>query len=417
MDTGDILRQQFPMYVPFKYRIYPFRDQERELMRQLDELKFLWNYALEQRQYSWKTGKVSVGYAEQCRQLTEWRGNDRGGIGRVYSQVAQECLHRLDRAFKSFFGRIARYPRFRHDVTSLTYPDAYNGSVAVTDGRAATKRLRLSKIGDVPIQYDRPLPGGRVKTCTVRREGDRWYAVLTVEVPDVPVQAITEPKHPVGVDLGLGSIAALSTGETVEAPKLFRRSERSLRRAQRKLSRKEKGSRRWGKQKVVVQRRHAKVRDQRRDFAHKLTTEWAKTHDLIAFEDMDVSNMVHGHFAKSIHDAGWGMLRQMCAYKAQRSSGMYIEVKTKNTTQECSVCGRNADPPLGLKDRIYRCPCGHTEDRDVNASRNILGRALKSVGSDRPELTHVKTGPPPHRKGRRVRSLNREPPAAKEAAF
>ena len=406
-----------PMYVPFKYRIYPFRDQERELMRQLDELKFLWNYALEQRQRAWKLKKKSVGYYAQCKSLTEWRSNDSGGIGSVYRHVAQECLHRLNKAFKSFFDGIARYPRFKREVTSLTYPAAYHSSVAITDSRAFTKRLHLPKIGDVPIQYDRPLPDGRVKTCTVKREGDRWYAVLTVDVADIPMFAVARPDNPVGVDLGLGSIAALSTGETAKAPKFFRRSERSLRRAQRKLSRKEKGSNRWKRQKVVVQRHYAKVKDQRRDFAHKLTTEWAKTHDLIAFEDMDVSNMVHGNFAKSIHDAGWGMLRQMCAYKMQRSGGAYVEVITAGTTQECSKCGQAADPPLELKDRIYRCPCGHTEDRDVNASRNILGRALKAIGKGNTESTRVERVASTFRKGRRAVSKNREPPAPKEVAF
>ncbi len=405
------------MYVPFKYRLYPFLDQEREIMRQLDELKFLWNYALEQRQHSWKLKKESVGYASQCKSLTEWRSNDSCGIGSVYSHVAQECLHRMDRAFKSFFSSIARYPRFKSEMMSLTYPDAYNGSVAVCDGKNGSKRLHLSKIGDVPIEYDRQLSDGMVKTCTVKRDGDRWYAVLTVEVPDVPAQAIATSLSPVGIDLGLNHIAALSTGEMVKAPKFLKRSERSLKRAQRKLSRRVKGSNRWRKQKVVVQKHHAKVRDQRKDFAHKLTTGWAKVHDLIAFEDMDVRRLSGSRLAKSVHDAGWGMLRQMCAYKAPRNGGMYVEVKTNGTTQTCSVCGRVADPPLTLKDRIYRCPCGHTEDRDANASLNILGRALKAVRQGMPESTHVErvasTFPP----GRRAVSVKREPPAATEVAF
>ncbi|MBX8632529.1 MAG: transposase [Thermoplasmata archaeon YP2-bin.285] len=409
--------QRLQMYLPFKYRLYPFRNQERELLRQLDELKFLHNYALEQRIDSWRLQKKSVSYTDQQASLTRWRHNDMDGLGRVYIHVAQDCLHRLDNAFKSFFRQITDYPRFKHEITSLTYPDAYNGSVAITEGRRDTKRLHLSKIGDVPIKYDRPLPAGRIKTCTVKREGDRWYAVLTIEVADAPVHAVTEPVNPVGIDLGLNHIATLSTGETVEPPKFFRRSERSLRRAQQKLSREIKGSNNWKKQKIRVARCYAKVKDKRMDFAHKLTTGWAKQHDLIAFEDMDVRNMVHGHFAKSISDAGWGMFRQMCSYKAPRSNGMYIEVQTINTTQECSKCGRTADPPLELEDRVYRCPCGHTEDRDVNASRNILGRALAAVGQGMPEFTRVETGPPPSRSGRRVRSSNRKPPAAKGVTF
>ena len=132
---------------------------------------------------------------------------------------------------------------------------------------------------------------------------------------------------------------------------------------------------------------------------------------------MDVRTMVHGNLAKSIHDAGWGMLRHMCAYKAQRNGGMYAEVETAGTTQQCSVCGRLADPPLTLNDRVYRCSCGNTEDRDVNASRNILDRALNAVGQGMPEFTRVERVANTFRKGRRAVPLNREPPAAKEVAF
>ena len=131
-----------PMYVLFKYRLYPFRDQERELIWQLDELKFLWNYALEERQTSWKCRKESVGYASQCKSLTQWRNYDTAGPGSVYIHVAQDCLHRLDKAFKAFFKRIADYPHFKSEVTSLTCPDAYNGAVAITGRRECHGTLR-----------------------------------------------------------------------------------------------------------------------------------------------------------------------------------------------------------------------------------------------------------------------------------
>ncbi len=408
---------RFPVYQTYRYRLYPFRDQERELMRQLDELKFLWNYALEQRQCLWKAKGVSATYADQASSLVAWKANDSNGIARVFSQTSQECLQRLNGAFRAFFRHHAGYPRFKRQCASMTYPQPGNGSAAVTAGRNGTKRLHLSKIGELPIEMHRPLPGGSIRTCTVKREGDRWYTVLTVEVQDVPAPAIREPLNPVGVDLGLNHIATLSTGETVETPKLLRRSGRSLRRAQMKLSRKVKGSNNWHRQKIVVQRRHAKVGDQRRDFAHKLTTGWAQQYDLIAFEDMDVSSMVDCNLAKSIYDAGWGMLRHMCAYKQRNRSHRYVEIPTDNTTQECSVCGRLADPPLTLNDRVYRCSCGNTEDRDVNASRNILDRALNAVGQGMPELTRVERVANTFRKGRRAVPLNREPPAAKEVAF
>ena len=176
------------MYQSFKYRLYPFRSQEMELLRQLDELKFLHNYALEQRIDAWRTEKRSVGYTEQAASLTQWRNYDRNGIGRVHSQVAQECLQRIADSYKHFFRRLKEgkkpgFPHFKRAVTSLTYPQAYS-AVTITEGRMGTKRLHLSKIGDVPIELHRQPVDGRIKTCTVKREGDRWYAVLTVEMPD-----------------------------------------------------------------------------------------------------------------------------------------------------------------------------------------------------------------------------------------
>ncbi len=402
------------MFVPHKFRLYPFRSQERELLRQFEELRFLWNYALERRQEAWRKEKRSLSYVGQCRDLTRWRGFDKDGIGRVNAQVAQETLARLHDAFRHFYRRAKAggrpgYPRFKREVCSLSYPQAYE-SVGFVDGRNSTRRLHLSMVGDIPIEVHRMPPEGRVKTCTVEREGDRWFAVLTYEGPDPAPPPATPPVSPVGVDLGLSHLAALSTGEVFEPPKFLRWAEKRIQRAQRIVSRRKKGSHNREKAKVRLGRCHAKVRDQRRDFAHKLTTGWAKSHDLIAFEDMDLRSHMEGAFPKSTVDAGWGMLRQMSQYKAARRSGRYVEVPTKNTTQSCSACGRLHDPPLTLKHRTYECPCGLVMDRDLNASRNVLARALRAVPGGTGESTPVEMGPPPHRKGRRVRSRKQEPP-------
>ena len=379
-------------------------------------MRFLWNYALEQRERAWRTERRSISYVDQCRDLARWRAHDKDGIGRVYGHVAQECLARLDDAFQHFFRRCKTgerpgFPCYKHEVTSLTYPDS-NGSAAIVPGRKGTWRLHLSSLGEVPIEVHREPPAGRLKTCTVEREGDRWYAVIVVEVADPVPPAVSVPVAPLGVDLDLSHLAVTSEGETVEPPRFLRRAEKRLRRAQKKLSRKRKGSHKWHKQKVRVERCHEKVRDQRRDFAHQLTTRWVRDHDLIAFEDMDLRTQMRGDFPRATADAGWGLLRQMSACKERNRSGRYVEVPTKGTTQTCSQCGRLHDPPLTLKDRTYECPCGLRLDRDTNAARNILARALRAVPGGTGESTPVQIGPPPHRKGRRVRSSKREPPSA-----
>ena len=407
------------MYPPQKYRLYPFPNQQRELKGQFGELRFLWNHALEKRIDTWRKEKRPVSYVGQCRDLAQWRKYDKEGIGRGYGHVAQETLARLDDAFRHFFGRVKTggrpgFPRFKREVTSFCYPDS-NGSAAIVPGHNGTRRLRLSMVGEVPIQVHRPPPEGRVKTCTVKREGDRWFAILTYEIPD-PAPPAGAPQVPVGVDLGLSHLATLSNGEVVEPPKFLRRAEVLLARAQRRVARRKKGSHNREKAKARLGRCYAKVRNQRRDFAHKLTTGWVSGHDLIAFEDMDLRPHMQGSFSKSTADAGWGFLRQFCAYKERNRSGRYVEVPTKNTTQACSACGRLHDPPLTLEDRTYGCPCGLVMDRDLNAARNVLDRALAIVPGGTGETTPVEIRPPPARKGRRVRSAKQEPPRVAEVA-
>ena len=415
------------IYQPFKFRLYPFRDQEREFLRQQEELGFLWNHALEQRVGAWLTEKRSISYVDQCHSLAKWRAHC-PELGSIYGYVAQECLARLDDAFKHSFRKCREntaakvkgqrppqkrlgFPRFKNEVTSLTCPDS-NGSAAIVPGRNGSWRLHLAKLGDIPLKLDRELPNGHVKTCTVEREGDRWYSILTIEVPD-PTPPQGTSTNPVGVDVGLTHLATLSTGETVDAPKFLRHTESLLKRRQRDVSRKVKGSHNREKAKVRLARCHAKVRDQRRDFAHKLTTGWAGTYDLIGVEDVGVRNMMgNHHLAKSIGDSGWGKLRQMAEYKMRNRSKWFFPVDARNTTQSCSKCGQLADPKLTLKDRVLRCPCGHTEDRDVNAAKNIVQSALAMVPGGTGETTPVETGPPPARKGRRVRSKKQEPPCA-----
>ena len=410
------------MYQPLKYRLYPFRNQERELLRQLGQLKFLWNYALEQRVDTWRLEKKHLGYVDQCRSLAKWRAYDKGGVGKVYGHVAQETLARLDDAFKAFFRRVKErkagksvprlgYPCFKADTTSLTYPDS-NGSAVIVPGREGTRRLHLAMLGDIPIEVHRAPPEGRVKTCTVSREGDRWYAILTYELPD-PALPTMLPASPVGVDLGLTALATLSTGEKVDPPKFMRKAEERLKWLDREVARKKKGSCNREKAKIRRARYHAKVRDQRRDFAHKLTTGWANQYDLIGFEDMDLRGLARSHAGKSMLDAGWGMLRQMSEYKQRNRSQRYVEVPTKDTTQTCHQCGKLAVPRIELKDREFRsAACGHVMDRDMNAAKNVVARALAIVGRGTSEVTLVETGPPPHRKGRRVRSKKQEPPCA-----
>jgi putative transposase len=253
-----------------------------------------------------------------------------------------------------------------------------------------------------------------LKSATVTREASRWYVALSYEIPDPPPPLTAAPENPVGIDLGLTHLATLSNGETVDPPRYFRRAELRLAREQRRLARKRPGSRRRWRQRLRVAECHAKILRQRRDFAHRLTSHWASRHDLIAFEDLDIRRMARGWFGKSLSDGGWGMLRAMTRYKTALRSGRYVEVPAEGTTQTCSECGRRADPPMELGERIFRCPAGHSSDRDVNASRNVLARGLTEVGPKRAEHTRGEREPPPGRVGRRAYQRRRAPSWSRE---
>ena len=231
----------------------------------------------------------------------------------------------------------------------------------------------------------RPLPEGSViKTCTISKKADGWYAALSLEVP-----ATEKPVHKgeaVGVDVGLTSFVALSNGETVPAPKFLRKAECRIKRAQRILSRRKKGSKRRAKQRKRVARLHCQIAHKRNDFQWKLATDLARQFSLIAVEDLNVRGMVRNHrLAKSISDAAWSaFLRTKLDHAVVKTGSMIVYVNARNTTKTCSICGWIWES-MTLGDRVFQCEkCGLVLDRDVNAAKNILNLGVRA---DSPELT------------------------------
>jgi putative transposase len=233
----------------------------------------------------------------------------------------------------------------------------------------------LSRIGEVNIKLHREVPDDAVvKTCTIRRDVDRWYACFTVELGDAPEKQ--EVKAAVGVDVGLSSIVTLSSGEMISPPRFLRKSEEKLAREQRRLSGKRRGSRNRLKQRREVARVHRKIREQRTDFNHKLAKALVDNYDLIAMEDLRIRNMLRNHhLAKGISDASWRMLQGYVSYKAEEAGKTVVLVDSSGTSQMCSQCGAKVKKSLAV--RTHRCPgCGLVIDRDVNAAINILKRAV-----------------------------------------
>ena len=357
----------------FKYRIYPTKDQVQTLTDCLTTCRHLYNELLEDRKNAYGRCGVGLNYNQQAGQLKYLN------LG-IYSQVAQDVLRRLDKAFQNFFRRVkngekkAGYPRFqgKNRYDSFTYPQT---GFKIKDGK-----LHLSKIGVIRIFQHREIVG-KIKTCTIKQEGNQWYVCFSVELLDVEKKEI---KTSVGVDVGINILATLSDGTEIENPKTLNKYDSKLRKAHRDLSRKKKGSSNRNKQKIVLAGIYRKVRNARKDYLHKTSRILADAYDRIIFEDLQIKNMVKNHhLARSIHDASWGMLISLTTYKAEEAGGVIELVNPRNTSKQCSVCGCIQSMPPSQ--RTYRCPdCGAVMGRDHNAAINILD---KHVPADCGKLT------------------------------
>lgn len=362
----------------YTYKLRPTKAQEAALTTTLDTCRHLYNRALAERKDAWEREQRSVTFAAQCATLPAQK-RENPYLPAVHSQVLQNVLRRLDRAFDNFFRRVkagdskAGYPRFCGQgwYDSFCYPQWGNGAKLV-DGR-----LVLSKVGSVRVCTDRPLDG-TPKTCTVVRKADGWYAHIACEMTDTPLPATGES---VGVDVGIAHFATLSTGETIANPRHYRAAERRLRKAQRRVSRRTKGSKRRAKARVLLAKAHLHVQRQRRDFHHKAALTLVGRFDCIAVEDLHIRGMLRNHaLAKHIQDAGWGQFRQILSDKAASAGRMVVAVNPAGTSQTCSDCGSRV--PKKLSDRWHSCPfCGCEMDRDHNAAANIKHRGALRSGS------------------------------------
>ena len=334
----------------------------------------LYNAGLQERRDAYRINHLSISYKAQANQLPEIK-KDRPEFANIHSQVIQDALKRLDSAFDGFFRRVKEgqkpgYPRFRSSFRydSFRYPQS---GFWLKGGK-----LHLSKIGKVKVHLSRPIEG-EIKTCMIKREADGWYVIFSVEEPRKEVEPA--PKGSVGVDVGIESFATLSDDEAapISNPRYFRGAEKELKKAQRRVSRRVKGSK--GRKKAVrwLGKKHLKVKRQRRDFHFKEAGKLVDEYQSIKVEDLNIQGMVKNHhLAKSISDAGWGQFIEILVFKAEEAGREVIKVNPSYTSQDCSRCGhRNR---ITLATRIYQCSeCRLVINRDRNGAKRIeqKGRA------------------------------------------
>jgi putative transposase len=366
----------------YVYKLRPNRSQTAKLEETLETCRRLYNDALAERKESWEAERKGIGFAAQCASLTQ-RKKSSGYLQSVHSQVLQNVLRRVDRSFQNFFRRCKAgekpgYPRFkgRGWYDSFCYPQYGNGA-KLKDGR-----LALSKVGHIRVFRDRELEG-KPKTTTIIRKADGWYVSVVCEVEPEPLPKTGES---VGVDVGITHFAALSTGETVENPRCYRRAERRLAKAQRRVSRRKKGSKRREKAKTLLGKVHQKVARSRRDRAHKTAKNLVARFDRIAVEDLNVSGMAKNRpLAKAISDSGWTQFIQILSDKAEKAGRELAKVNPRNTSQTCSGCGELVRKSLAT--RWHSCPhCSCELDRDHNAAINIHTRGGGTAFGERTAL-------------------------------
>lgn len=359
----------------FKYRLYTTQAQNEALSFQLAEACRLYNAALQERRDAWKLNRKSLTFYDQSYQLKEIRAD--GDLNLANFSACQDVLLRVDRTFKAFFARVKRgvkagFPRFKSHTRfdSITFPSYGNGCRLLDNGK-----LRLQGIGLVKVKLHRPIEGA-IKTVTVKRECGKWYVCFSVECDAQPLPA---PLEKVGVDVGLSAFATLSDGTEIDNPHYYREAQKTLRKAQRKVARRKRGSKRRRKAVELLQRAHTHVKNQRADFHHKESRKLVNNYGVIAVEDLNVKGLASGMLAKSITDAGWSSFINVLMYKAECAGRKLIKVDPRGTTQTCSGCGSHV--PKTLSQRVHKCVCGLELSRDENAARNILalGLSVKDV--------------------------------------
>ncbi len=358
-----------------EFKLYPNAEQKATLARYLRVCCWLYNQALEQRIKAYRRRKESTTLYDQCAWLALLRLRMKQ-LRDVPSQFERDALRRVDRGFKSFFRRIKvgekpGFPRFRpcHRYSSL-------------ESLAEIRCLRPGKIsvpgiGKIRARglFDRVV--GKQKCIRVVRRASGWYAQIIVDQGYLP--ATVNPKSSIGIDVGLESFLTTSDGEKVANPRFFRRSEKKLKRLQRKVSKCQRRSQNRKKAIKRLARQHERVGAQRRNFAHQVSRRLVDKYDLIAFEDLNIKCMAAGMLAKSVNDVAWEMFLFFVTYKAVYAGRHAVGVDPRGTSQTCPQCG--AVKKKSLSERTHACSCGLVIDRDHASARVILARALGIAGA------------------------------------
>ncbi len=387
------------MRTSYQYKLRSTKEQQNIIDNTLDMLRCQYNYQLGQRFDWYEQNRCSIDRCPLVCHLPELKEKptkssqekslvqlkkERPWYKKIHSQVLQEVSKRVDLAFERWLkgdtnGKKSGRPRFKGkgQYKTFTYKQFKHHHFV-------GNKIKLSKIGEVKVIVHRPIPDGfKIKTVSVTKKADGYYVNLSLEDKTVPtIITVDKVSSPVGIDMGLKSFLIKSDGTDVDIPQYYRKAQKRLRRIQKTVSRKNQGSNNRKKAVAKLGKAHKKVADTRKDFHFKTAKSLLENHDLVAHEKLNIKGLSRTKLAKSILDAGWGQFLSILSTKAENAGLLTVAVNPRNTSQNCSNCGHKV--PKKLSDRVHSCPhCGYTEDRDVNAARNILNLAVGHSASSK----------------------------------
>ncbi len=355
----------------FKFRLYPTNLQLSQIRFTLDSCRELYNSCIQERRDAYQKSKISISLYEQQNQLPEVK-SVRPEFKSIYAQVLQNVTSRVDKAFKLFFRSKFWYPRFRSQkrYSSFTYPQISSKSYTPL-------QINLPKIGWIRWKPWKDLDKiGKPKTLTIKSEADGFYAILACELPDqIP---LSKTGNQIGIDLGLIHLIATSTGIFLGDLDILKRAEKALRRIQRSVSRKKKGSNRRRKAAQLLAKRHLHLTRVRKYQLDCVSKKLVSENDLIVMEDLNVKGMcrsLNRGMRRNLHQASFSLLMSMISYKAESAGREFIKVDPRYTSQTCPSCG--CVKRKELSERTHKCDsCGLVLDRDVASAKVILQRGL-----------------------------------------
>jgi len=359
----------------FKFRLLPNKEQVALLAKTFGCVRFVYNKMLAERKETYEKFKDDKETLKKQTFPTPAKYKDEYPfLKEVDSLALANAQINLQTAYKNFFEGNAEFPKFKNRKAKQSYTtNLVNGNIELKDGHIKLPKLKLVKIKqhrEIPENY-------QLKSCTIskNKSGEYYVSVLTEYEQDIQPKIVEKV---VGLDFAMDGLYVESEqGEKANYPGFYRQALDKLAKEQRILSRRKKGSARWGKQRLLVAKLHEKVANQRMNFLHQKSKELASNFDAVVIEDLNMKGMSQAlRFGKSVHDNGWGLFTSFLSYKLKEQGKQLVKIgKWFPSTKKCSCCG--AEKLMKLSERTYRCSCGYMADRDYNSAINIKNEGLR----------------------------------------